>query len=314
MSQTAQSTLNMSREAWLELRRKGIGGSDAAAILGMNPYKTPFSLWTDKMGMLPEAEINERMRLGIALEPYVAERFTEITGKKVRRDNRMLFSQEHPFAFANIDRAIIGEKAGLEIKTTSSLNLKRFQGGEYPEEYYVQCVHYLAVTGWNRWYLCVLVLGSPEEPKIFTIERNPEEISALMEAEKAYWEGHVLTENPPPVDGYEATTKAITALYPGGDDSTLGIDEPQAIAHYLTLHQQIEALKKEKEKMGQTIKVAMGDHERAECGLYKISWAQRTKTTFDPGALAKAHPQLDLAPFYKTTAYRDFRIKEASGK
>jgi putative phage-type endonuclease len=78
---TLISTLNMPREEWLQWRKKGIGGSDAATILGLNPYASLLSLWADKLGMMPEREDNEQMRQGRDLEGYVAERFMEATGK-----------------------------------------------------------------------------------------------------------------------------------------------------------------------------------------------------------------------------------------
>ena len=97
------------------------------------------------------------MRQGRDLEQYVADRFTEVIGKRVHQHTAMFHNPDYPFAHANIDRAV--ERAGLEYKTTSVMNLKKFRSGEYPENYYVQCVHYLAVTRWDRLYLAVLILN-----------------------------------------------------------------------------------------------------------------------------------------------------------
>ena len=113
------STKNMSREDWLSLRRTGIGGSDAGAICGLNPYSSPLDVYFNKTGEAPETEDNEAMRQGRDLEEYVARRFTEETGLKVRRSNQMYRSIEHPFMIADIDRLIIGEDAGLECKTAN---------------------------------------------------------------------------------------------------------------------------------------------------------------------------------------------------
>ncbi|MDU6306399.1 MAG: YqaJ viral recombinase family protein [Clostridium sp.] len=136
-----------------------MGGSDAAAIVGMNHYVTPYALWADKIGRLPDQADNEAMRQGRDLEQYVADRFTEVIGNRVRQHTAMFHNPDYPFAHANIDRAVIGERAGLEYKTTSVMNLKKFRSGEYPENYYVRCVHYLAVTSWDRLYLAVLILN-----------------------------------------------------------------------------------------------------------------------------------------------------------
>lgn len=153
------STAGMSREDWLEQRRHTIGGSDAAGIIGLSKWSSPVSVWADKTGRLPDKPDTEAMRLGRDLEGYVARRWMEATGKKVRRLNAMLYNELYPFAHADIDREVIGERAGLECKTTSTLDVKQFQGVEFPVKYYVQCVHYLAVTGYDRWYLSVLVFG-----------------------------------------------------------------------------------------------------------------------------------------------------------
>ena len=180
-----------SREEWLEMRRHTIGGSDAAGIIGLSKWSSPMSVWADKTGRLPDKPDTEAMRLGRDLEGYVARRWMEATGKKVRRLNAMLYNELYPFAHADIDREVIGERAGLECKTTSTLDVKQFQGVEFPVKYYVQCVHYLAVTGYDRWYLSVLVFGRGLFN--FVLERDQAEIDALMKAEGEFWE---LVENP----------------------------------------------------------------------------------------------------------------------
>ena len=187
------STLNMSHEDWLVERQKSIGGSDAPSIIGLNPWSSPYTVWADKLGKIPPKEDNEAMRLGRDLEDYVAKRFTEDTGKKVRRENFLLTNPQYPFAHANVDRMVVGEDAGLECKTTSVLNLKSFKNGAFPDTYYVQCVHYLMVTGCAKWYLAVLVLG--KEFKVFEIERDEDEIKALAESEEAFWIGSSITRS-----------------------------------------------------------------------------------------------------------------------
>lgn len=179
------STRTMSRPDWLAQRRKSIGGSDAAGIVGLSQYATPYTVWADKTGRLPEQEDNEAMRQGRDLEEYVANRWTEATGKTVRRSNAILYNSLYPFAHADIDRTVVGENAGLECKTTSTLNLRQFKNVEFPEKYYAQCVHYMAVTGAARWYLAVLVYGRGFFT--FTLERDQAEIDALMGAERDFW-------------------------------------------------------------------------------------------------------------------------------
>ena len=216
------STRSMSRADWLAQRRKSIGGSDAAGIIGLSQYATPYTVWADKTGRLPDQEDNEAMRQGRDLEEYVAVRWMEATGKTVRKSNALIYNSFYPFAHADIDRTVVGENAGLECKTTSTLNLRQFKGVEFPEKYYAQCVHYLAVTGAARWYLAVLVYGRGFFT--FTLERDQAEIDSLMGAERDFWK-LVEQNTPPALDGLEPTGNALQRIYPisrGGDIHLVG--------------------------------------------------------------------------------------------
>ena len=307
MSVTTISTNGMCREEWIEHRRLGIGGSDAAAIIGLNPWVTPYTIWADKTGRLPEKEDNEAMRQGRDLESYVAERFTEETGKKVRRKNAILISDEYPFMMANIDRDVVGEDAGLECKTTSMMNLKKFKNGEYPETYYVQCMHYMAVTGAERWYLAVLVLN--QGFYVFCIERDEEEIAALIKAEQDFWENYIMPDEAPPVDGLAPTTAAINALYPGGKGEVILGGFETGLKNLCDVKNEIKILEGLKEKYEQEIKEAMRDYEKATCGDYTISWRSQSRSSFDAKAFAVEHPEMDLSKYYKTSDYRVFSVK-----
>ena len=210
---TEISTKNMSREEWEQARMCSVGGSDAAAIVGLSEYVSPYSLWAVKTGRIIPEDISrkEAVRLGNDLEDYVAQRIVEATGKKGVRKRAILKNDLYPWAHANVDRLVVGEDAGLEIKTTSALHMGTFKGREFPAKYYSQCVHYLAVTGRKKWYLAVLVLGM--DFKVYELERDQDEIDALMEMEKDFWE-HVKDGTPPAVMGMNADTEALQMLYP----------------------------------------------------------------------------------------------------
>lgn len=306
------STVGMSREDWLDHRRNSIGGSDAAAVVGLNKYASPYSLWADKRGLLPEREDSEPMRLGRDLEDYVARRFMETTGKRVRRENNIIINPSFPFAHANVDRLVIGEDAGLECKTTSAMNLKRFRGGEYPANYYVQCVHYMMVTGAARWYLAVLVLGVGFY--WFCIERDEDEIEALRASEEAFWE-YVKTNTPPPVDGDTATSEAVTTVL-GGSSPGVSCDVTayqKDLDLYFEKKAEMERIKKEKDEIENRLKVYMDDAESGESERYFISYAEQSRRTFDVNRFAGDHPDLDLSDYYKTTVTRQFRAKIKKG-
>lgn len=302
------STKEMSHDAWLEIRRKSIGGSDASAIIGLNPWASPYSVWAEKLGMLPPKEDNEAMRLGRDLEDYVAHRFTEATGLKVRRENAILYNDQYPYAHANVDRLIVGEDAGLECKTTSVLNLKSFKNGSFPDTYYVQCVHYLMVTGCRRWYLAVLVFGKGFYN--FTIERDEGEIEALSKSEAEFWK-YVEEKTPPIADGEDATTRAISTVYPQSNDESISLSPyNDELAEYVAISEQIDALKKRRDGVANSIKTYMKDAGRGESDNYRVSYITAQRSNFDIRKFAKDHESIDLAPYYNQSTYRTFKVTE----
>ena len=298
-------------DEWLRLRGQYIGGSDAAAVVGMNPFSSPYALWAEKTGKKPGFEGNLATEVGTYLEEFVAQKFAEITGKKVRKCNYSFLNSQYPFAIANIDREIVGEDAGLEIKTTDSLNIKKFKNGEFPENYYCQCVHYLAVTGKKRWYLAVLI--GNKEFKWFVIERDEAEISALMGAEADFWEC-VKNDTPPEIDGSKATTDAITTIYAEGNGDIVDlIAYKNDILIYNNISKSIKELKEQQDEAANRIKSYLGESSGGVCDDFKVSWNTSSRKTFDIKRFAEDNPDIDLSGYYKETSYRTFKVTEIKG-
>jgi len=305
-------TKDMSREDWLEHRRKSLGGSDAAGVVGLSQWASPYSLWAEKTGRVPEKEDTEAMRQGRDLEDYVAQRWEEATGGRVRRLPAILYNPQYPFAHANIDRLVLGDDAGLECKTTNTLNVKQFHGIDFPEQYYAQCVHYLAVTGAKRWHLAVLVFGRGFFT--FTLERDEAEIAALMEAEAAFWQ-MVEEDTPPPIDGSDASTSALQTVFAESNGSTMALfGRDTALIEYMSLKAQREELDSRITEIENAIKCDMGAAEKATCGTFNVSWKSQTRQTFQAKAFASDYPDIDLAPYYKTTSLRPFKVTEKALK
>lgn len=304
------STVGMSREKWLEIRRESIGGSDAGALLGLNPYRSPYALWAEKTGKAIPEDISDKeaVRLGNDLEEYVAQRFTEATGKKVRRCNSILRNTDYPFAHANPDRLVVGEDSGLECKTTSSWEtLKKCKEGQFPDTWYAQCVHYMMVTGAKKWYLAVLCFGHGFF--WFEIERNEAEIAALAKAEAEFWQ-RVKNDIAPPVDGMDSTTGAIKAVFPQSR-SGMSVDlTPMMaeIAAWRATRAQIKTLEAQLTEQQNRICTYMGQAESGICGDHKVSWKTQTRRTFDTKRFAADHPHISLEMYYKTTESRPFKL------
>jgi putative phage-type endonuclease len=304
-----QKYYHASREEWLAFRKKYIGGSDAGAVVGLNPYSSPYALWAEKTGRVPGFEGNLTTTVGSYLEELVANLFEQETGKKVRREKATIVNDAYPFACADLDRVLVGEKAFLEIKTTNSLPaMKKIRGGEFPEQWWCQVVHYMAVCEMEKAYLAVLV--NCRELKTFELERDEAEIKALMDAEAAFWE-NVRNDTPPAVDGSEATTEALTTIYGESVPGTVELfGREQLIDEYETIKRQLKALGERRDEIENVLKTDLGDNERGLCGKWTVSWKTQTRQTLNAKALQAAHPEYDLAPYYKTTAVRPFKITE----
>ena len=317
------------REEWLAERRKSLGGSDIGSALGLCKWRSPYAVWAEKTGLAPEEPDNEAMRQGRDLEEYVAERFTDLTGKKVRRVNAILRNDDFPHLHANIDRDIVGEDAGLECKTASALSTSRFRGAEFPASYYTQCVTYLAVTGYKRWYLAVLVLG--REFKVYQVTTVPddevpewcagsvyvgaEEFDSLKAFAAQFWRQYVETKTPPPVDGSESTAETIETIFAESDDAAEEIDLT-AVADKLTARAELierkERIEAEITEVENAIKAFMETAPRGVLvganTMTTVTWKTQESRRFDAKAFAKDHPGMDLTPYYTKSQSRPFRV------
>ena len=196
----------------------------------------------------------------------------------------------------------------MEIKTTSSLALKRFKNGEYPANYYCQCVHYLAVTGKDRWYLAVLI--GNKEFKVFVIERDQEEIDALMRSEEEFWQ-YVKNNTPPPPDGSTSTSKTLSSVYPNSNGETADISPFNTdLLEYTRLSEQIAELEALKESAANRIKQYLGESEKGDSLKFKVSWKTASRSTFDVKRFAKDHQDMDLSSYYNQSSYRTFKVTE----
>ena len=312
MSHVYADTRNMSREEWLASRRNGIGGSDASSILGVNPYSSPLKVYLDKIGKGEDKETNEAMRQGTDLEQYVADRFVEATGKKVRKCNKILQHPDYPWMLANIDREVIGENAGLECKTTSPNSKYRFDEGEINPHYLYQCLHYLAVTSADRWYVSIVVLGKAHH--VFCIERSEyaDAINMLIEAEKDFWLNHVEPKVPPLPTGSEADDEAIRVLYPQGeqDDAYIALDGMDDVLNLRALKvRQRDEIQAEIDEIDQQLKMTMGTFERGITQNWTVRWTNTSTSRVDTKALKAKYPQI-AAEVTKVTAGRRFTVTE----
>lgn len=301
-------TKNLERSQWLKLRQQGIGGSDAAAILGISRYKSPIDVWVEKTVSQPiEADSSEYTYWGNLLESVVADEFQRQTGLKIRRCNYLLQNTEYPFMLANIDREIIGQKSGLECKTTSEYNKNKWQDDEIPAEYILQCQHYMAVTGYESWWIAVLIGGNKFIYK--QIQRDDELIQMLIKAEQDFWQNYVVPKIMPPVDGSTACTNILGQLYAQSNGNTIDLD-----AEAKTLLEQRQLLKASQEALTEKIneidniiKSKLGDNEVGMVDKYLVKWTNTVSNKLDSKLLKSQYPDV-YQSCLKSSASRRFTV------
>jgi putative phage-type endonuclease len=206
----------MNREDWLAERKKGICSSDAAALLGISPWNTAFSIYADKLGMLPEQPMTEAMKWGLRHEPAIAAAYEEETGAELTGPRGSLHRhKDQRWMLATPDRITTAGRI-VELKTASAFAASEWgEPGtdEIPDAYLVQVNHQLEVLGADVADVAVLIGGS--DFRVYTVPRNGRLIAHLVEVERVFWHEHVLARIPPePSWTHPATAKALEALYP----------------------------------------------------------------------------------------------------
>lgn len=302
------STLDLDYDKWLEYRKNSIGGSDCATIVGLNKFKSPYSLWAEKKGYFDNfQEDTEIMRQGRDFEEYVAQRFCEATGKKVRKRNYMFLHNDYDFISANVDREIVGENAGLECKTTSVFNKTDFESGEIPEYYYCQCMHYMAVMGYDKMYLAVLVLSKGFY--WFEIQRDENEIKALIDMEIDWWNRYIVGNEIPEIDGSESTLNSIKYINKDIVTDVKDISKLDFVLNdYEAVCKQRKFIEEKEKELKNNIISFMGGNEIGNSNKYSVSYKTQKRTSVDTTLLKKELPDV-YKKYSKTNETRVLRIK-----
>lgn len=300
---------SMTEEAWRAERRRGLGGSDAGAILGLNHYRSAFMVYLDKLGLAPEFEENDAIKHGKRMEPVLRREFpflfSEKTGMAVGVFESPYFYQsvEHPFMIANIDGLVmlpdggyttpdglhIEGLGGLEVKTAHWLMAKEWDDDSVPDSYYAQVQHYMAVLD-LPWFMLPVLIGNHFDYRI--IPRNDEFIARLIAAENAFWTENVLVRAIPAPSGIEYEDGYLLALYGDQDDSGL-VRAPElegATERYLEINGMLKELEDEKARLQASFKVCLGNAKVGVAGAHRITWSRFDRTQFNRELFEKENP------------------------
>lgn len=264
----------LSRTDWLEARRQGLGGSDAPAIAGLDRFRSATTVYFDKLGELAEEDESDAMKWGNRLEQPIADEFEDRNGYIVTKAPALYQSLEHPYMLANPDRLLhtpeLIPAGGLEIKTS---RLDEDWRDDPPARVIIQVQHYMAVMGWARMYVAVLLHGRNYEQ--WVIERDDELIGLLVDAEGDFWQ-RVLDRRPPPTDGHPSTTSTLGQLYRRArEGSTLELPpEAEELLVELTLAKRAEKdAKDDVAALSNAVKALLGEHEVGTLGgELVVSW------------------------------------------
>ena len=208
----------------IEARRKGIGGSDASAVCGIDPYRQPLDVWLEKVEGIRDETVSskEAVRWGNLLEDTVAREWAERSGVAIRRANTAMVHPDLNWMLANIDRRVTGSSQGLEVKTRG-----HFAAGDYgpsgtdqvKDSDIMQCQHYMGVTGWGVWHMAVLIGG--QELRSYSIPRDQGLIDDLIDVEESFWSSVQSRERPAMIYEHRSCDSLLRRLYPGTNGETL---------------------------------------------------------------------------------------------
>jgi len=303
-------TTGLSKEEWLKLRKRGIGGSDVSSILGINKWKSELELWLEKTDQecgLP-AE-NEAMMWGGIMEPVIRNHFSEVTGRKVIEVKAIIQSIKYPFMIANVDGITVddeGNPAVLEIKTTSEYKRHDWDNA-VPDYYQVQVQHYLCVTGLNKAYVAVLIGGNTF--RVFEVNADSEIQKMLASLEANFW-NKVEKRIRPEIDGSDTAKNLLDSMYKGGIEKqkVLPDEALNYINDYINASKEEENAKANKQNAANHLKEIMGDYDKAFCQGHTVSWKSVSTDRFDSKGFKEAEPEL-YSKYVKASKSRRFIIK-----
>lgn len=298
-------------------RHEYIGGSDIAKIMGLSRWGTPLSLWAEKTQKVPAKDLSniESVELGNDLEEFVAKKFTQKTGKAVRRSPKLYHHPNYPYMVAHVDRLVTGSDELLECKTCSLFKKDEWENDEIPQEYILQVMWYLGITGRRIGHIAVLIGGQSFKYK--QIEFDSELFDTMVESAKEFWQ-HVQDNTPPAVmanddetlkDLYADHSEIMIELYPTDEETARATQTfEERIAYLQEVKAHITSLQDEQKEIETHIKDIIKDNLGIKTPKYVVTWKSQNTTKFDTATFKKTHVDL-YNQFALTSSFRVMRIK-----
>lgn len=288
----------LERADWLEFRRSHVGGSDAAAVMGLSPWSTPYQVWAEKSGLAAPEDISGRPRVewGSRLERVVADKFRESHPElavtlNVGPELTVIVPSERPWAMATLDGIVAepdGEMAVLEIKTAHFPSARDWDDG-VPPHYLAQVNHYLGVTGWGRAHVAVLIDGW--DYREFTVERDEADVAVVKGAVDAFWGAFVETGTPP--EATAADSRTVLEAHPADDGEYLpgDLSQLELVEEWREAVQRAKRAKREADDLAVRLRQQVGDARGLEFPEGRLTWTRSESLRFDSAALREADPE-----------------------
>lgn len=277
---------------WLEERRKGVGGSDVAAIMGLSPWKTAYQVYQEKRKEVALWEGNEATDWGKRMEPAIRQWYSDQTGRNVRLPDKILYHTKHPFMLASLD-GFTDDRRVVEIKTARSSKGWGEPGtNEIPDYYALQVQHYMAVTGFEVADVPVSIGGG--SPDLYEVPADTELQEMIIDAESDFWQ-RVIDGNPPDPVSY---ADAVQRFGRSGAEGlvTAGSDVIGIISDLKKAQAQGKALEAAEEDLKGRLIIFLGDKgntlispEGMTLLTYKLG---KGRTSFDAKSFEKQYPEL----------------------
>lgn len=301
-----------------ENRHLYIGGSDIAKVMGLSRWGTPLSLWAEKTGKIPPKDLSnvEAVELGNDLEDFVANKFSQKTGKAVRRSPKVYQHPQYPYMVAHIDRLITGSDELLECKTCSFFKKDEWEGEEIPQEYILQVIWYLGITGRKVGYIAVLIGGQSFKYK--KIDFDSELFDKMVDVAKDFWQ-HVQDDTPVDIvatddetlkDLYSNHSEIMIDLIPTDEQTKQACEVFEEKVSYLQeIKMHIKQLQDEQKEIETSVKDIIKDNLGIKTPKYIITWKNQTTTKFDTVKLRQERPET-FEDYSYESSYRVMRISK----
>lgn len=262
----------MDRQEWLLERRTGVGASDAPAVCGLSPWKTPLHIYLDKTGDLEDADTAPK-KWGRRLEDVIAQAYQEETGHEVMPPTRAIERHpERPWLLCSPDRMVWIKGWTRRLLECKNVRQDSEEWGEpgsglVPAHYLLQCQHQMYVTGVDACDLAALFGG--QELRVYALERDEEVLARLLPILEAFWRRVERRDPPPPCWEHPETPELVKAIsrslgvVEAAEPVALGHDLVPAVCRFSEVKRELSALEKEKESLYARLLHAMGQAGRA---------------------------------------------------